>query len=147
MSVAFQPRSLEEALELRRAHPEAVPVAGGSDLMVEVNLHGLRPAGLLDLSRVPEPSEVSRGDGLIRVGTGMTFARIARELAEFRPLAQAAHSFASPTACRSPRTTSSDCDRPRHAGPGADSGRPGQQAVPEYLGLGLGQQELMKERT
>ena len=24
---------------------------------------------------------------------------------------------------------------------------PGQQAVPEYLGLGLGQQELMKERT
>jgi hypothetical protein len=24
---------------------------------------------------------------------------------------------------------------------------PGQQAIPEYLGLGLGQQELMKGRT
>ena len=96
MSVAFQPRSLEEALELRSAHPEAAPVAGGTDLMVDVNLHGLRPPGLLDLSRVPELGEVSREDGLIRVGAGVTFARIARELAEFRPLAQAARSFASP---------------------------------------------------
>jgi CO/xanthine dehydrogenase FAD-binding subunit len=96
VSVAFQPRSLEEALELRSAHPEATPVAGGTDLMVDVNLHGLRPPGLLDLSHVPELGEVSREDGLIRVGAGVTFARIARELAEFRPLAQAARSFASP---------------------------------------------------
>lgn len=96
MSAAFQPRSLEEALELRSAHPEALPVAGGTDVMVEVNLHGLRPPALLDLSRVDELQGWSRQHGLVRVGAGMTFARIADELAEFRPLAQAARAFASP---------------------------------------------------
>ncbi|HSC49455.1 MAG TPA: FAD binding domain-containing protein, partial [Gaiellaceae bacterium] len=95
MSVALQPRTLEEALELRSAHPEALPVAGGTDVMVEVNLHGLRPPALLDLSRVRELTTWSRDDGLVRVGAGMTFARIADELAEFRPLAQAARAFAS----------------------------------------------------
>ena len=33
----FLPRSLEEALALKAAHPDAVPVAGGTDLMVAVN--------------------------------------------------------------------------------------------------------------
>ena len=33
------------------------------------------------------------------------------------------------------------------AGPAPIPDVPGQQAIPEYLGLGLGQQELMKERT
>ncbi|HET7554206.1 MAG TPA: FAD binding domain-containing protein [Gaiellaceae bacterium] len=96
MSVALQPRSLEEALELRSAHPEAVPVAGGTDLMVEVNLHGLRPPALLDLSRVEELNGWSCRDGVLRLGAGTTFDRIGRELATFSPLAQAAHAFASP---------------------------------------------------
>ena len=96
MSVAFQPRSLEEALELRSAHPEAVPVAGGTDLMVEVNLHGLRPPALLDLTRVEELNGWSYRSGVLRLGAGTTFDRIGRELATFSPLAQAAHAFASP---------------------------------------------------
>lgn len=96
MSAVLRPRSLEEALEIRRAYPEALPVAGGTDVMVDVNLHGLRPPRVLDLSRVEELGGWSREDGLVRLGAGMTFARIARELAEFRPLAQAARSFASP---------------------------------------------------
>jgi CO/xanthine dehydrogenase FAD-binding subunit len=96
VSDVLQPRTLEEALELRRARPEALPVAGGTDVMVEVNLHRLRPPALLDLSRVDELKSWSRADGLVRVGAGLTFDRIAAELAEFRPLAQAARPFASP---------------------------------------------------
>ena len=35
------PRGLEEALEWKAAHPEAVPIAGGTDLMVDLNArHG-----------------------------------------------------------------------------------------------------------
>ena len=49
---AFVPRSLDEALALRAAHPEAVVVAGGTDLMVEVNFGRLKPPALLDLSRL-----------------------------------------------------------------------------------------------
>ena len=96
MSAVFRPRSLEEALEIRSANPGALPVAGGTDVMVEVNLHGLRPPAVLDLSRVEELNGWSLENGLVRLGAGVTFARIARELAEFRPLAQAARSFASP---------------------------------------------------
>ena len=93
---ALLPRSLEEALALRAAHPDAVPVAGGTDLMVAVNFGRARPPALLDLSRVAELKSCRRENGTVFVGAGMTFARIARELAEFRPLVEAARSVGSP---------------------------------------------------
>ncbi|TMF55621.1 MAG: xanthine dehydrogenase family protein subunit M, partial [Chloroflexi bacterium] len=31
------PRSLEEALRMKAERPEAIPLAGGTDLMVDVN--------------------------------------------------------------------------------------------------------------
>ncbi|MGE5274638.1 MAG: FAD binding domain-containing protein [Verrucomicrobiota bacterium] len=90
------PRTLEEALALRAACPEAVPVAGGTDLMVEVNAGRRRIAALLDLSRVEELQGWERRNGTVFVGAGMTFARIARVLGEFQPLVQAARSVGSP---------------------------------------------------
>jgi CO/xanthine dehydrogenase FAD-binding subunit len=92
---AFVPRSLEEALELRADHPEATPVAGGTDLLVEVNAGRIRPRALLDLSRVDELRTWRRDDGVVFVGAGLSFARIARELTAFPPLVQAARSVAS----------------------------------------------------
>lgn len=91
----FVSRSLEEALELRAAHPEATPVAGGTDLMVDVNLGRRHPKALLDLSHLDELDTWGRRDGVVFVGAGMTFARIERELSEFPPLVQAARSVAS----------------------------------------------------
>lgn len=93
---AFVPRSLEEALELRAAHPEAVPVAGGTDLWVEVNARRLRPRALLDLSRVAALKIWQRRNGSVFVGSGMTFAAIIDELGDFAPLVEAARSVASP---------------------------------------------------
>ena len=93
---AFAPTTLEQALEIRSEHPEAVPVAGGTDLMVEVNARRLRPAALLDLARVDELREWGRDDGRMFVGAGVTFARIERELAAFPVLVEAARSVASP---------------------------------------------------
>ena len=95
MPDAFVPGSLEEALELRLAHPGAIPVAGGTDLMVGVNAGRIRPAALLDLSRIPELQEWGRDAGRVFLGAGLTFARIERELTEFPPLVQAARSVAS----------------------------------------------------
>ena len=93
---ALLPRSLEEALALRAAHPEAVPVAGGTDLMVAVNFGRARPPALLDLSRVGELKSWRRENGSVFVGAGLTFARVAAELGEFRPLVEAARSVGSP---------------------------------------------------
>jgi CO/xanthine dehydrogenase FAD-binding subunit len=97
VSTAYVPRSLAEALELRHEHPEAVPVAGGTDLMVDVNFGRSRPSALLDLSPVDElRTWRQEGDGNVFVGAGMTFARIAQELGAFRPLVEAARSVGSP---------------------------------------------------
>ncbi|MQY31353.1 FAD binding domain-containing protein [Nocardia aurantia] len=73
------PRSLTEALELRTAHPAAVPLAGGTDVMVAVNAGQRRP-GLLDLTRVPELRAWAVRDGVVRLGAGVSYARIVREL-------------------------------------------------------------------
>lgn len=95
MTAAYAPRSLAESLEVKSDHPDAVPVAGGTDLMVEINARRLRPGALLDLSRVAELREWRRENGTVFVGAGVTFARIAEELGELTALAEAARSVGS----------------------------------------------------
>jgi CO/xanthine dehydrogenase FAD-binding subunit len=93
----LQPRSLPEALAVRAEHPEAVPIAGGTDVMVELNFDRRRPEVVLDLTRVPELADWSRSDGAVRVGAGVTYTRLAAELADALPgLAIAARTVGSP---------------------------------------------------
>ncbi len=94
--MTLAPHTLAEALEARAEHPEAVPIAGGTDLMVAVNFGRERPAGLLDLSHVDELKEWRRDNGTVFVGAGVTFARIVRELPDFRALVEASRSVGSP---------------------------------------------------
>src|SRR4249919_1268908 len=90
------PRSLEEALEMKAARPEAVPIAGGTDLMVEVNFGRLRPEAFLDVSRLPELQVVRRENGHLFLGAGVTYDRIVHDLVDFPPLVQASRSVGSP---------------------------------------------------
>jgi CO/xanthine dehydrogenase FAD-binding subunit len=90
------PRSLQEALEMKAAHPDAMPIAGGTDVMVGVNFGHLRPAAMLDVSRLPELGVVKREDGQVFLGAAVTYARIATELRDLAPLVQASRSVGSP---------------------------------------------------
>jgi len=90
------PRSLDEALELKAKTPAAVPVAGGTDVMVGINFGHFSPPALLDVSRLPELQVLRREAGQIFLGAGVTYARIARELQDHLPLVQAARSVGSP---------------------------------------------------
>lgn len=94
----LQPLSLWEALEAKAAHPEAVPISGGTDLMVEINFDRGRPGMVLDLSRVPELEEWGPEDGhVLVVGAGVTYSRIIAELGESLPgLAMASRTVGSP---------------------------------------------------
>jgi CO/xanthine dehydrogenase FAD-binding subunit len=93
----FRPGTLEEALELRLERPDAAPLAGGTDLMVELNFGTRRPGAVLDLTRVAEMSEWSLADGVARIGAGVTYTRLLEELAEPLPgLAAAARTVGSP---------------------------------------------------
>jgi CO/xanthine dehydrogenase FAD-binding subunit len=93
----LQPRSLPEALAVKAERPEAVPIAGGTDVMVELNFDRRRPEVVLDLTRVPELGSWDRSNGGIRVGAGVTYTRMVAELAEGLPgLAIAARTVGSP---------------------------------------------------
>ena len=93
----LQPGGWTEALEAKAAHPEAVPIAGGTDVMVELNFDHRRPATVLDLTRVPELAEWGTEDGMVRVGAGVTYSRLIAELGDRLPgLAIASRTVGSP---------------------------------------------------
>ncbi len=93
----LSPTSLADALAAKAEHPDAVPIMGGTDVMVELNFDRHRPATLLDLTRVPELATWDRVDGEIRLGAGVTYARVIEELAAELPgLALASRTVGSP---------------------------------------------------
>ena len=93
----LQPASLAEAIAAKAEHPAAVPIAGGTDVMVEINFDVRRPAALLDLNQVSELATWQRSDGQVRLGAGVTYTRIITELGALLPgLAMAARTVGSP---------------------------------------------------
>ena len=89
--------TLSEALDAKHAHPDALPIAGGTDLMVELNFRKRRPEQLLDLNPVAELRGFTLGDGVLRLGAGLTHTQIVHELVTLAPaLAQAARTVGSP---------------------------------------------------
>jgi CO/xanthine dehydrogenase FAD-binding subunit len=93
----LQPASWAEALQARAERPDALPIAGGTDVMVELNFDRRRPGALLDLTRVPELREWSIVDGAVRLGAGVSYARVIGELGDRLPgLAMASRTVGSP---------------------------------------------------
>ncbi len=94
----LRPASWREALEAKAHHPDATPIAGGTDLMVEINFDHRRPTTLLDLNGVAELAAWSESpDGTLRIGAGVPYSRVIDELADRLPgLAIASRTVGSP---------------------------------------------------
>ena len=92
------PRSLDEALDLKAQHPEALPLQGGTDVMVAMNFDRVRPQAVLNLNEVPELRGWSRANGGLRLGAGLTYTEaMTGELASLMPaLAEASRTVGSP---------------------------------------------------
>jgi CO/xanthine dehydrogenase FAD-binding subunit len=92
------PRSLDEALRLKAERPDAVPIQGGTDVMVELNFDRARPALLLNLNEVGELRGWSRENGTVRLGAGLTYtSAMETPLSEALPaLAEAARTVGGP---------------------------------------------------
>lgn len=84
------PADLDEAVGVLASHPEAVLLAGGTDLMVEVNFDRIRPEMVVALRRMDDIQDVSRR----RIGAGVTFRRL--ESGDHNALAQLARTIGSP---------------------------------------------------
>jgi CO/xanthine dehydrogenase FAD-binding subunit len=92
------PRSLEEALQLKAERPEAVPIQGGTDVMVAMNFDRTRPETVLNLNEVAELRGWERSNGGVRLGSGLTYGEIENgELRDVLPaLAEASRTVGSP---------------------------------------------------
>ena len=92
------PRSLDEALRLKAEVPDAVPIQGGTDVMVDLNFDRARPAALLNLNEVAELRGWSRNDGALRLASGLTYAEAMRApLADSLPaLSEASRTVGGP---------------------------------------------------
>ena len=92
------PRTLEEALRLKSETPGAVPIEGGTDVMVELNFDRARPPALLNLNEVPELKGWSTENGRLRLGASLTYDEAMKAaLAEQLPaLAEASRTVGSP---------------------------------------------------
>jgi len=93
----LQPPTWREALQARAADPDALPIWGGTDVMVELNFARRRPPALLDLTRVDELSRWSVDDGGYWIGAGVSYTRVIAELGAALPgLAMASRTVGSP---------------------------------------------------
>ncbi|MDQ3405180.1 MAG: FAD binding domain-containing protein, partial [Actinomycetota bacterium] len=92
-----RPDTLADAVRLKAERPDAVPIAGGTDVMVELNFDKRRPSTLLDLTAITELSEWDSVGEVIRIGAGVPYARIITELGHRLPgLAMASRAVGSP---------------------------------------------------
>ncbi|MGW7004127.1 FAD binding domain-containing protein [Streptomyces sp. NPDC054933] len=93
----LRPASWEEALAAKAEHPTAVPIAGGTDVMVEINFDHRRPDVLLNLNRIGELQEWEVGEETVRLGASVPYTRIIERLrGELPGLALAGHTVGSP---------------------------------------------------
>ncbi|KAB2343263.1 FAD binding domain-containing protein [Actinomadura rudentiformis] len=110
----LRPTTWADALAAKAEQPDALPIAGGTDVMVEINFDLHRPPALLDLNPIKELATydtaeapvLSRGDdpphppvksGWLRIGASVPYTRLINELGDALPgLAQASRTVGSP---------------------------------------------------
>ena len=75
------PSTIEEALHLLSAHSgQAMIIAGGTDVLPDLRKGKHAPACLVDITRIPELTEIRVGDGYVTVGAAVTFAMLREHL-------------------------------------------------------------------
>ena len=75
MTDYLTPTTVEEAVNLLAAHDgQAMLIAGGTDVLPDIRKGKRAPACLVDITRIPELTEIRVGDGYVTVGAAVTFA-------------------------------------------------------------------------
>ena len=90
------PRSLDDALRLKSEYPEAVPIQGGTDLMVALNFDRTRPDAILNLNEVDQLRGSASENGTLRLGAGLTYTEAMTLADDLRALAEASRTVGSP---------------------------------------------------
>jgi 4-hydroxybenzoyl-CoA reductase subunit beta len=95
-----RPRTLDEVVEARTAHPESQLLGGGTDLIVNIRRGIVAPPVLIDVTGVTELTQISAGDHGLEIGASVTLAALAEHpaiMSHYPVVAQAARDVAGPT--------------------------------------------------
>lgn len=114
-----RPSTLDEAISLLTANPEAKLLAGGHSLVPAMKLRLAAPEALVDLARLPDLAAIREEDGAILVGAGATHQAIASDplVARHVPFLAEAASVIGDPAVRNRGTIGGSI---AHADPAAD---------------------------
>jgi CO/xanthine dehydrogenase FAD-binding subunit len=88
-------RDVAETIAALRADPAAELLAGGTDLMVEVNFGRKRVRNVIAVDRIEELRQFATGPR-VRAGAGVTYTRLLREGAGSVALSEASRTVGSP---------------------------------------------------
>jgi CO/xanthine dehydrogenase FAD-binding subunit len=88
-------RHVDDVLENLSSVREATLLAGGTDLLVEINFGRIRPAHIVAIDRVEELKHLSR-NGHVRMGALLTYTRMLETDAGSPALQEAARTIGSP---------------------------------------------------
>ncbi|HEX8079263.1 MAG TPA: FAD binding domain-containing protein [Jatrophihabitans sp.] len=93
----LRPASWSDALAAKAEQPAAAPLAGGTDLMVEINFDRRRPEALLDLNPISELADWALDGDQLVLGATLPYTRVITELGDQLPgLAMASRTIGSP---------------------------------------------------
>jgi 4-hydroxybenzoyl-CoA reductase subunit beta len=96
----LRPKSLNEVLAARTAHPESRLLGGGTDLVVNIRRGIVAPPVLIDMNDVEELRAIKADERSIELGASATLTEVARHqgvLKHYPVVAQAAGIVAGPT--------------------------------------------------
>jgi len=89
----FSAHSAEEAVALLQKYsPDALPIAGGTELLVRMKQNLIHPKVLVDITHVPEFQGIALTEGGLRIGSLVTHAEVAASplVRQFAPAVAAA---------------------------------------------------------
>ena len=95
----FSPATLDEALHCMREPGLVKALAGGTDLNIALHEREIRPDAIVDLTHIPELKKIEFSDGVLTVGSMVTFteAQNSELVNQYCPLlAMAASTVGSP---------------------------------------------------
>ena len=77
MTEYLVPVTIPDAIDRLNAHAgQAMIIAGGTDVLPDMRKGKHAPACLVDITRIPELTEIRVGDGYVTVGAAVTFAML-----------------------------------------------------------------------
>jgi 4-hydroxybenzoyl-CoA reductase subunit beta len=96
----LDPKTLDDIIAARSAHPGSMPLGGGTDLVVNIRRGIVAPKILIDMNRVPELHTIKADAKTLEIGASVRLSELAAHpgvIAHYPVVAQAAAHIAGPT--------------------------------------------------